>query len=192
MTDGCEYEGCDYDWRNKADDSYRSKREYYDNCIHGMGYCPPILERIFGTHRSIGIRFDATAGFGSVGFDVNISLVFFADTGEWGVFIAPGLQPGIGGGFAWTIGPEFGEDMLGTSSYAGVSYVFAGADGAIIPLGISVESDHASSLPNEDGSYPINSYYGLGPMQPEFKIYDGGSYAIEVSSLLDWVLSLLR
>jgi len=131
---------------------------------------------------TIGIRFDAS-GWGGVGADVNVDLLYFGTSNEIDLFVSPGRQMGSGGGFSFTIGILIGQNMPGRGSYSGVSN-YGGAHIPVVPLGNNLEGEHSLSLmPNDDGTYAATTYIGAAPLQPEVGGYTGVSTTVSVTDL---------
>ncbi|MEW6405341.1 MAG: RHS repeat-associated core domain-containing protein [Chloroflexota bacterium] len=111
------------------------------------------------------------------GVDLNVDVLYFRRSREFGSFITPGLQRGSGGG-GLTFGLVFGNDMPNRGAYAGQSVTVIGADIPLVPLGVNVESDYSFGVQNPNGTTPSTFYIGGGPLQPEVGEYAVGGYAI--------------
>ena len=159
---------------------------------YGMDVECGVFQKDFGAPGEINLRIDAF-GFrieGSAwlmgGTDLNIDVLYFGRSDEFGLFASPGGQSGGGGGYALTGGILIAQNMPGRGSYAGSSYT-AGGDIPIIPLGVNLEGEYSLSAPNADGSIPQTAYIGLGPLQGEIGSYTGASVAIPISDIWDQV-----
>jgi hypothetical protein len=118
--------------------------------------------KISDEHESIGLRYDNS--FWAIwGVDINIDLMYFAYSGEIGVYLSPGAQKGAGAGSGETMGVILGNNMPNRGSYAGATYIPAGGKTPLLDLGASLEIEQFVGSPNTDGSVPSDTYLGIGP-----------------------------
>jgi hypothetical protein len=135
---------------------------------------------------AFGIRIEGSIWMGGGG-DLNIDLLYFGRSNQFGLFVSPGGQAGEGGGSDITGGILIAQNTPDRESYAGPSYTIGGTDVPVIPLGINVEGDYSVSSPNADGSIPKTTYMGVGPLSGEAGTYSGSNYSVSVFGLWDWL-----
>jgi hypothetical protein len=140
---------------------------------------------------AIGLRLE-NSGWVFGGYDFNMDILIFQNTKEAGLFLTPGGQVGIGGGKGWTAGILYGENLPNRESYAGPSLVEGGLSIPLIIFPVNIETDRTRFLSaNSDGTVPIISYYGLGPLDVEAGLYQEPAYTLDIVNLLKEIISWL-
>lgn len=134
---------------------------------------------------AFGIRLEGSGwALGSGGVDVNLDFVYFSNSHEFSIFITPGYEQGLGGGFALTGGFLFGSNFPNKSAYSGPAATIMGFDAPIPFFGINVEGDFSLGTPNPDGTIPDVTYLGAGPLQPEAGGYVVGGFTFDLLGFL--------
>ncbi len=134
---------------------------------------------------SIGLRVDASLWFFGIGVDINFDVMYFMHTNDWGIFITPGTQSGVGGGGNITGGLLWGNNMYGSDSYRANSASIVGVDTPIMILPINIELDYSISSPNFNGTIPETYYLGIGKVTAEAGVTSGAGYTLDVKRIFN-------